>query len=123
MSHPANKRVRIYFGAHAPLAARINDTDGVVATQSDFSSIAYVVTQEDSDQQTGSGTLTIASVIDDTPSAAWKESKDLPNFNWDVPPANFDEPAKTYWVTVTYTFVGGFVDKQVWEVEVMPVVP
>lgn len=129
MGQPIIKHVRRFIGAHFPLSALVNDNQGVIATAADISSISYTV-QDALEVETDSGTLTpIETYWDDDPSAAWKESISPPNFNWDLDPdgkfvdVDDDLIAATFYVAVTFVFVGGYEDRQVWACEVMPIVP
>lgn len=98
----------IYQAQAVAIQARITDKNGALRVVADFTSI--VATAYDAaDAPTGTSTLTVAEVIDDTPATG------ASNFDWVAPGTFFPNGDTTYKLKVKGTLVtGGYTDLGLW---------
>ena len=93
------------------MMARITGNDGANVTQSDVSSISYVVVDmTDTDTAVASGTLTVASVIYDTLQSGdsrWTEDSTGYNFGFTLAATAFPTGARTYRVDCDFDMATG----------------
>ena len=113
-----------HAGENLPLRWRVLDpVDKVLAVQADFTSITCrIVNITDEDNPVvvaASRSLTIADVVFDTAEKDGTFVDDAEGYNgaYDVPASDFAADAAKYMITLTQTFVGGYVLKLTFEHE------
>ena len=121
MSGPAVLKMQTWEGTSPIPMARLVDDDDANVQQAGVASIAYTIYDLEDDSQESASTLTVASVIYDTPQTGkgWSADTEGYNFRWKIAASLLPvgTVSKKYLVEIIFTAAGDG-DKTIFSVEI-----